>query len=621
VMFSASRPMTEIGFPIVGKKDRSFTAFSILRYAILRRSNRLYSKGWLGIELVGGEDAGLVVLHLAGEGLENQDRGGALDRIRELLSTPLCDDEISRAVSCYRLRRRRELENLEQIVPFLLDAQMVGSNLNVESVWDESITLSNSEIAKCMSFLDLRNANIVVTGGAPTRKFYAQDKRLSVECCQTKIMPSESNQNTGFPAVYILSDTEGREKKSDTRRFLLDCGATLLGRNTSHSETVAVVASLGGIPTLSHELNGISSVLIRLWGRGTSLRSQSAFNAWLTNAGATIHGNLGQDSLSLSAVFHREHWRQGLKVFFELLRMPSLTENHLCFIKKQLGESIKESHQPAKKAQKQIRKALFVKHPYSQDIMDYQDIIADISRAQLVDFYSKVAVGRNLVIAITGNLDLDELVRLAEEELSGMNPGSRLALNVACTPPSFSGPTCYRLQTVGEQSHVAVGFTGVALSSGTKYPLHIAWSILEGVGGVLYKELRIKRSLTYQLTAFSREFALGGYVMAYAGCEEKHRSEALDVLQNEFLRLSRYHVNSAEIIRAKDRLICTHLRAYDNSLIWANAVAKYELLCDRYENLDTYIDRLNTTSTDEVIDTAERLFRCEHMVTVELSPM
>jgi len=101
--------------------------------------------------------------------------------------------------------------------------------------------------------------------------------------------------------------------------------------------------------------------------------------------------------------------------------------------------------------------------------------------------------------------------------------------------PMRSGLSAQVLTTEGKQTHIIWGFPTVTMYDHERYALRLLDTILGGMGGRLFTELRDHKSLAYTVTSFDTYPVDPGFFALYIGCSPDKEAEAL----SEFARVVR----------------------------------------------------------------------------------
>jgi zinc protease len=110
------------------------------------------------------------------------------------------------------------------------------------------------------------------------------------------------------------------------------------------------------------------------------------------------------------------------------------------------------------------------------------------------------------------------------------------------------------LTTEGKQTHILWGFPTVTMYDRERYALRLLDTILGGMGGRLFTELRDQKSLAYSVTSFDTYPVDPGFFALYIGCSPDKEAEALSEFARVVREVQESGVTPEELARAKTYL-------------------------------------------------------------------
>jgi zinc protease len=110
------------------------------------------------------------------------------------------------------------------------------------------------------------------------------------------------------------------------------------------------------------------------------------------------------------------------------------------------------------------------------------------------------------------------------------------------------------LTTEGKQTHIIWGFPTVTMYDRERYALRLLDTILGGMGGRLFTELRDQKSLAYTVTSFDAYPVDPGFFALYIGCSPEKETAALSEFERVVREVQEAGVTPEELERAKTYL-------------------------------------------------------------------
>ena len=129
--------------------------------------------------------------------------------------------------------------------------------------------------------------------------------------------------------------------------------------------------------------------------------------------------------------------------------------------------------------------------------------------------------------AVVGDIAVDEVVHLFDRTAVT----ERLASDPIVAVPTPAMPVRTAavtevIPTEGQQTHMIWGFPTVTGRDPERYALRVLDTILGGMGGRLFVELRDRKSLAYTVTSFDAYPVDPGFFALYIGCSPDKEAEA-----------------------------------------------------------------------------------------------
>jgi predicted Zn-dependent peptidase len=222
----------------------------------------------------------------------------------------------------------------------------------------------------------------------------------------------------------------------------------------------------------------------------------------------------------------------------------------------------------------------------------------------------------NMVLAVVGRLDHQDVAARAQEALGGIPSGGSMRTSVS--PPRSSGAR--RELTAGRTTtQIVMGFTGPGLNSSERYPLTVTAAILGRAGRRLRRVLREERALTYTVSAQFGALSDIGVLSIGTGVDSNRCDEAVDVIETELERLRMHGVSHAELRLATGFIEGRTYLSEERNLAQARRLSGHELL-GVPQSLDAYVHRIQGVTLDEIQASAREYLDPAEAVRVIVRP-
>lgn len=436
-------------------------------------------------------------------------------------------------------------------------------------------SLSHDDLQQAAAtFLDPQRANLAL--------LMPSDAELpSKETMLDWTRQGDTAKTASAPRSPALGSDRGTEpvlssSKDNTSVVSLPGGSTLIVQTDRKAPLVTIRTLLaGGQRVAPQGKEGMVRLLSSTWDRGTSMRSASEIERELDRLGATLGASNDRDSVQIAGRFLRDTFADGLEMYLELLTEPSFPDVEVAREQAdQLRELDTMKENRFQYAMQQFLRAFYGSHPYNHLSIGTPEGLSTVSRDDLAAFHQSLlrpstdaqdstdAQEQNTVHVVVGDITVDAVLsrwhQLAPASISEASTlrqaqDSARAAAAPAVPevPTWSEAATEVIDVEGQQTHVIWGFPTVTGRDPERYTLHVLDTILGGMGGRLFVELRDKRGLAYAVTSFDAYPVDPGYLAFYIGCTPEKEGEALSEFERVVQDIHRDGVTEEELERAK----------------------------------------------------------------------
>jgi zinc protease len=398
-------------------------------------------------------------------------------------------------------------------------------------------------------------------------------------------------------------------------------GATLLVREERAVPLVAMRAAfVGGLRFETEETNGITTLLSRMLTRGTATLGAEEIQHLMDACAGSIAGAGGRNSVSLRAEALSRHFDRAFTLFADCLLDPAFPEEELERERHLLLQEIAaREDRPSSLAFDGFSRALFQQHPYRMPQIGERATVERFTAEQLRAHHRRFHDPSRMVLAIIGDVNGAEVLARARTLFGAAGEGPQPLPTVPREAPPAERRQVHRT-LARAQAHVVLGFQGLTLFDPDRYALEVLSSVLSGMGGRLFTELRDKRSMAYSVTSMAVEGIDPGYFAVYIGTSADKREAAEAGMQIELRKLLDAPVTPAELDRARAHLVGTHEIGLQRNAARAAMLAldtAYGLGLDNFEHYD---ERIEAVTADDVLRVARRIIQLDRPVVSVVGP-
>jgi len=513
-----------------------------------------------------------------------------------ILREPPTDAELERAkvsIEGDAVYERETAQGLARKIGFY---EAVAGGIGAEARYNEAVKkLEPGAVARVAAkYLHPRNLSVSMLG---PEKALPDTKRLAA------IAADAFREATAAPPRRKVS---ARAKEAETRHELPG-GATLIVREERAVPLVAIRSVfLGGLRFENDANAGDTHLVARLLCKGTETRSYAEIVRAVDRFAGGVSGFSGFNSFGVRMDALSAHTAEAIELYADILQRPSFEARELEHERTQVLESIRSmKDHPSAWAMRLFARALFTRHPY---------------RLPILGDAERIAVPRNLSLAVVGDVDTAEIVDRVGHALEGYGHGRTFLTPEVAPEPPVDRPRVVSEANDKEQVHMVLGFLGASFRDPHRHALELIATALSGQGGRLFLELRDRQGLAYSVTAFSQEALDPGYFAVYVATDPKKKERALDAIRKELARLAHEGLSAEELARNQRQLV----GSFEIDLQRAAARAANLAFNDRYglgfQDYRNYPDRILAVTREEIVDAARRFLDPERSVLAVVGP-
>jgi zinc protease len=356
---------------------------------------------------------------------------------------------------------------------------------------------------------------------------------------------------------------------------------------------------------------GVAHLLSALLTKGTEQFSSMELAHKVESIGAMLGADSNPDYTIVFTKSLSEDFPVLLDLTAQLLYEATFPEEQLELERKNTLQSIRsQQERPFTVAYNQFRTALYGDHPYAFPDLGTEESVSSITRADLVAFYKTYFRPDNAVFVVVGPVEPEQVVALTEKALAHWSaPETPITVRPFIETTIAKSLTLRELQQT-QQSTVLVGYEAVGITSSDFPILKLIGTYLgSGLSSRLFTELREKRGLAYEVSAFFPTRVDTSHFVTYIGTAPENAATCEEGLQSETQRLCDLLLSDEELRVAKNKLIGQYALGKQTNSQIAQLVGTYEAIGVGADFDKSYIKAVETVTREAIQAVAQRTFR------------
>ncbi|MGF1574603.1 MAG: M16 family metallopeptidase [Cyanophyceae cyanobacterium] len=389
----------------------------------------------------------------------------------------------------------------------------------------------------------------------------------------------------------------------------------------AHNPAVDIAVVRLFLPCGSHRdplgQEGLSHLMSEVLSKGTQRSSSEQIAAQVESLGAAIGTDVTADYFEISLKCIASDLTAMLRLMAEILLEPIFPEDEVARERDQTLQAIQsQQERPFALAFDQLRQRLFSAHAYACSPLGHHQSVQGLQRQDLIAFHTTHMDPRQAVVAVIGPQPSDYLQAQIEAVFGFWSASSSLSLDLsedaaALVLSQLSNPAqgCQILKTVQDtqQSMVMLGSRGSAAGSSDYAPLKLLATYLgNGLSSRLFVELREKRGLAYEVSAFFATRRDPAPFVAYMGTAWSNTAVALEGLQAELYRLTQIPLSAEDLARTQRKVLGQYALGKQTNAQIAQVLGWYEILGLGAEFDQTYPGLIQAVTVEQLFEVAQR---------------
>lgn len=381
-----------------------------------------------------------------------------------------------------------------------------------------------------------------------------------------------------------MTSTIALPQNRTIHRTVLSNGITLLVIENPSADIISARLFLkAGSRWENPEKAGVSHLVASVLTKGTERLSSLEIAERVESIGASLGTDAASDYFLLSLKTVSADFAEMLELTGELLRSATFPESEVELERRLTLQAIRsQQEQPFTVALDQLRHALYGQHPYALSGLGTEASVAQLTREDLQAYYRTHFRPDNLIISIAGRISPDHAIARVEEVLGDWQiPDEPLPTLNFPTIQSQTNPVLTPQDT--QQSIVILGYHAPSISQENAMSDYAALKLLNtylgnGLSSRLFVELREKRGLAYEVSAFFPTRLDTSHFVAYMGTAPENTAIALAGLKTEIDRLCEAPLSFEELQTAKNKLLGQYALGKQTNSQLAQIFGWYETL-------------------------------------------
>ncbi|BAQ62036.1 processing protease [Geminocystis sp. NIES-3708] len=424
---------------------------------------------------------------------------------------------------------------------------------------------------------------------------------------------SNSYKNLEYPPLSEI-------KLPEYERYQLDNGMVIYlmpdGRLPLISGNAIIRTGSRFEPSIQAGLADLTGDLMRLGG--TKNHTPEQLNYILEQKASAIETSIDTTLGSASFTSLSYDLDTVFPLFAEVLQSPVFDNQQLDLQKTKLkGAIARRNDNPGQIASREFAKLIYGENsPYARTI-EYKNL-DNITREDLVNFYSKYIRPDNIILGIVGDFQPAKMKSLIEKTFGNWtvnNPS--LNLNINSVEQQKQDGIYVVDQPQLTQSNILLGHLSGKLDDPNYGTLSVINGILNGFGGRLYNEIRSTQGLAYSVYGVWRgSYDYPGTFIAGGQTKSETTAQFIKSIIAEIERLRTQPITQEELDYAKNSILNSFVFQFQDPSQTLSRLMTYEYFGYPNDFIFNYQKAVKKTTIEDVLRVAQEYLQPDRIVTL-----
>lgn len=400
----------------------------------------------------------------------------------------------------------------------------------------------------------------------------------------------------------------------------LENGLQLLGQRMPDLESVSVCffARTGARDEHDPAIYGVSHFLEHMVFKGTARRDTEQITLDFNRMGAEFNAFTSLEQTVYYARVLREYLPDAIDLLSDMMR-PRLDETDFNLERSVILEEIARSEDvPTGQAYRRLMQSYFSGNSLGHDVLGTRESIGNLAVEQMRAYAGRRYAANNLILAVAGNFEWEQLRALAAEKCGAWQLGE-MGREASPFIPQAAHTIIVKPQQ--KQQIALLAWPSVSVQDDDLYAAYLAMMVLgDGTGSRLFWNI-YQKGLAETASASLSPMDGTGMSVAFISTTPDHAPGVLELLRAELKSLQADGIHEDELRRAKDKLVSRTVLDGDSAFSRMQDLAYTWAAKSEVRSIQDEIDEIEAVTVADVRRVLDRFPCTENHVLTTYGPL
>jgi len=299
---------------------------------------------------------------------------------------------------------------------------------------------------------------------------------------------------------------------------------------------------------------GLSHFIEHLLFKGSKNYPGDLMTRNVEKMGGIINAATSKEYTCFYIDIQKDGYLEAVKMLADTVSNPLFPEDEITQERKVVIEEIQRHlDNPQSQLFEYFMRTIYKESAYKNSIIGSENIIANISRDNIIAYFKTHYIPSNIVVSVVGDINVEETKKTIEETL-GRLPKIKSPEKPVLSEPVKKGET-FTVKDKTAHTYMLAGFLGPDMSSDDIYTADIALNILgSGKSSRLYRTLKEEKNLVFAVGSSYMTLRGTGAAFISAVFEQNKYDEVVKALTDEINKFAEEGPSREELNKIKTNI-------------------------------------------------------------------
>ena len=373
---------------------------------------------------------------------------------------------------------------------------------------------------------------------------------------------------------------------------------------------------------------GVAHMLEHMMFKGTKKVPVGEFSRTVARAGGRENAFTSRDYTAYYEQLHKSRLPLALELEADRMVNLALAEEEFAKESRVVMEERRSrtDDDPHSQLHEQLMATVYISHPYRSPVIGWMDDLQNMQLADARGWYEKWYAPNNATLVVAGDVEPEEVFRLAEK-FFGPIPARALPARKVQTEPRQFGIKRIIVKAPAELPYLVMAYHAPVLRDVEKdwepYALFVLNGILDGsdasrLNRELVRKTRVADSANSSYDLINRGPAL--FFLDGVPAEGKTVAEVEAALREQIRVLVEQGVSDDELQRVKAQVTASQVYARDSVYYQAMRIGMLQTIGLPFDSSDLQVKKLQEVTADQVREVARKYLIDDNLTVAVLDP-